>query len=119
METWLGGVAAGVGLVALTEIVRYADGVINLQRKSTTIGAEALRDNTFEVLLATEPVELWSACVDATGDVPRLTVKTTVGLIAVERADGTPSKGVLGGEKRDLEKALHINFRPAWQSWPA
>ncbi|KAK3353815.1 hypothetical protein B0T25DRAFT_632177 [Lasiosphaeria hispida] len=82
------------------------------------VGPADLKDNAFEVQVATAPTDLWSACVDAAGAVPHLTVKTTVGLVGAKLASGALSGGVLGGEKNDLEKALRINFNPVWQPCP-
>ncbi|KAK0732121.1 hypothetical protein B0H67DRAFT_477783 [Lasiosphaeris hirsuta] len=86
---------------------------------SKLIGPADLKDNAFEVQVSTAPTDLWSACVDAAGAVPHLTVKTTVGLVGAKLASGALSGGVLGGEKNDLDKALRINFNPVWQPCPA
>jgi len=82
-----------------------------VQKKALTIGPEAVKDNKFEVVLDTEPTTIWSGCVGPSGDVPHLTVKTTVGLVG--------TKGVLGGDNTDMAKGLRINFRPVWDPCPA
>lgn len=89
------------------------------QKKALTIGPEAVKDNKFEVVLETEPTTIWSSCVGPSGDVPHLTVKTTVGLVGTKVADGSISKGVLGGDNTDMAKGLRINFRPVWDPCPA
>lgn len=90
-----------------------------MQSKAAVISAEDLQDNTFEIELLTEPTTIWSACVGPSGDVPQLTVRTTVGLVATQLEDGSFSKGVLGGNSTDMERALRINFRPVWEPCPA
>lgn len=90
-----------------------------MQSKAAVIGVEALKDNVFEVELVTEPTTIWSACVGPNGNVPQLTVRTTVGLVGTKLEDGSFSKGVLGGDTTNMEKALRINFRPIWEPCPA
>lgn len=85
-----------------------------MQKKTLVIGAGDVRENEFEVTLVTEPDDIWSACVPESGDVPHVTVRTTVGLAGTRRADGSVSGGVLGGDETDMARALRINFRPVW-----
>lgn len=85
------------------------------QKKSVVVGAEALSADAFEVALATEPTDVWSECVPASGVVPHLSIKVTAGLVGVEVGGGMYSAGTLGGESRDLKKALKVRFTPVWQ----
>ncbi|KAK3361311.1 hypothetical protein B0T24DRAFT_539442 [Lasiosphaeria ovina] len=96
VETALGGVAAG--------------------NQSTTIAPSDLKANAFQADLHTQPADIWSACVDASGAVPHISIKTTVSLVGTPRAaDGTLSGGAVGGEKTDLKKALGLHFDPVWR----
>ena len=66
--------------------------------------------NDFEVSLGIAPA-IYSPCVDASGVVPKISIKTSVGLVGQARADGTVSKGVVGGDK----KVLGLHFEPVWR----
>jgi len=70
----------------------------------------------FNVNLSTASPEVWSACVDETGVVPKITVTTIVGISGTPLQDGvTTSRGVVGGSREDLDKALTIQFKPVWR----
>ncbi|KAK0747046.1 hypothetical protein B0T18DRAFT_326443 [Schizothecium vesticola] len=75
----------------------------------------ALIEGAFEVALVTEPTDVWSECVPASGVVPHLSIKVTAGLVGTEVGGGMYSTGTLAGESRDLKKALKVRFTPVWQ----
>ncbi|KAK3988272.1 hypothetical protein QBC44DRAFT_269361, partial [Cladorrhinum sp. PSN332] len=89
--TRLGGVVAGNGSVAIEKK--------DLEGK-----------NELEVSVDIRP-PIYSPCVGASGDVPKILIRTSVGLVGETRADGTVSKGVVGGEK----KVLGVHFDPVWR----
>ncbi|KAK0742069.1 hypothetical protein B0T21DRAFT_408915 [Apiosordaria backusii] len=78
-------------------------------QQTVTITKADLKGNDFEVPLEILPFT-YSSCVDETGAVPKIVIKTTVSLIGEKRADGTVSKGVVGGAK-----ALGAHFNPVWR----
>ncbi|KAK1829759.1 hypothetical protein QBC39DRAFT_222754, partial [Podospora conica] len=83
--------------------------------KSVVVGSEVLSGGAFEVALATDPTDIWSECVPASGEVPHLSIRVTAGLVGEKQADGSYSEGTLSGESRDLSKALKVRFTPVWQ----
>ncbi|KAK4205087.1 hypothetical protein QBC40DRAFT_65801 [Triangularia verruculosa] len=84
-------------------------GYIVAGQQIATIAKADLKGNDFEVPLEILP-STYSSCVDETGAVPKIVIKTTVSLIGEKRADGTVSKGVVGGAK-----ALGVHFDPVWR----
>lgn len=117
VETRLGGVEGGVSLLLFFFVLPFLGWVLTArQKKSVVVGAGALSgDAAFEVALATEPTDVWSECVPASGVVPHLSIRVTAGLVGVEVGGGMYSTGTLGGESRDLKKALKVRFTPVWQ----
>ena len=85
------------------------------QKQSVLVGPEVLNGTAFEVALKTEPTNIWSDCVPASGVVPHLSIRFSAGLVGAKQADGSYSSGTLGGESRDLSKALRVRFTPVWQ----
>ncbi|KAK0670319.1 hypothetical protein QBC41DRAFT_96496 [Cercophora samala] len=77
--------------------------------QTVSITSADLKGNDFEVSLDIVPF-VYSTCVDETGAVPKIVIKTTVSLVGERRADGTVSKGVVGGAK-----ALGVHFDPVWR----
>lgn len=117
VETRLGGVEGGVSLfLFFFFVLPFLVWVLTArQKKSVVVGAEALSGDAFEVALVTEPTDVWSECVPASGVVPHLSIKVTAGLVGSEVGGGMYSAGTLGGESRDLKKALKVRFTPVWQ----
>ena len=83
------------------------------QSGSTTIRPEDLKNNAFNATLNIKP-ELWSACVDESGKLPPVGIRTTISLNATKKGDSY-SGGSLGGSKTELKKALLAYFTPAWK----
>ncbi|CAP70169.1 uncharacterized protein PODANS_3_2688 [Podospora anserina S mat+] len=77
--------------------------------QTTRVTSGDLKGNDLEVSLDILPF-VYSACVDESGTVPKIVIKTTVSLVGEKRADGTVSKGVVGGAK-----ALGVHFSPVWR----
>ncbi|KAK4172097.1 hypothetical protein QBC36DRAFT_338654 [Triangularia setosa] len=95
-----------------TKLVVEADtkfGNVVAGEQTVTITKEGLKGNDFEVPLEILPF-IYSSCVDETGVVPKIAIKTTVSLVGEKRADGTVSKGAVGGAK-----ALGVHFNPVWR----
>ncbi|KAB5576126.1 hypothetical protein GE09DRAFT_1215844 [Coniochaeta sp. 2T2.1] len=87
---------------------------VHTSSKNITIVSRNLVDNRFSIDFVTEP-ENWSPCVNETGKVPRIEIKTSVALIGTQLDGGLLSSGVVGGQKTDLKKALSLHFEPAWR----
>ncbi|KAM7212334.1 protein of unknown function (DUF4360) domain containing protein [Rhypophila decipiens] len=80
--------------------------------QTATLGGADLKGGNFTVPLATQPTDIWSACVGADGIVPALVIRTGVTLIGSSAA----SVGAVGSaDKTELAKALSIFFTPAWR----
>ncbi|KAK4182617.1 hypothetical protein QBC35DRAFT_356339, partial [Podospora australis] len=100
-----------------TKLIVEADtrlGDVEAGKQIATITKADIKDGVFELPLEILPT-VYSACVEASGDVPKIVVKTTVSLIGERRADGSFSGGVVGGDKTDLKKALGVHFTPVWR----
>ncbi|KAK3323177.1 hypothetical protein B0T19DRAFT_442675 [Cercophora scortea] len=83
--------------------------------QSAIVGHGDLKENKFEVALATQPEDIWSACVGDSGDVPKIVIRTSLSMAGGKLADGQRSGGVVGGAKTDLKKALSVHFQPVWR----
>jgi hypothetical protein len=90
-------------------------GLTERQKKSVVVGAEVLSEGAFEVALVTEPTDVWSECVPASGVVPLVRIWGRGGGGGAVVGGGMYSSGTLGGESRDLKKALKVRFTPVWQ----
>ncbi|KAM7193639.1 protein of unknown function (DUF4360) domain containing protein [Naviculisporaceae sp. PSN 640] len=81
--------------------------------QTATISSADLKGGNFTVPLATQPPDIWSACVGADGIVPTLVIRTGVSLVG----SSATSVGAVGSaDKTDLAKALSIFFTPAWRA---
>ncbi|KAB5550804.1 hypothetical protein GE09DRAFT_1222629 [Coniochaeta sp. 2T2.1] len=87
---------------------------VHASSNNITIVSDDLVDNSFSTDLVTEPAN-WSLCVNETGKVPRIEIRTSVALIGTQLNGGLMSSGVVGGQKTDLKKALSLHFEPAWR----
>jgi len=99
-----------ISLSVHTNLGGIAAGAANI-----TIGKDKLKGNDFEETFDTQPDNVWSACVPASGDVPLLSIRIGAGLVGAKRTDGTFSGGRLGGNSTDMARGLRVNFTPAWQ----
>ncbi|KJR81228.1 uncharacterized protein SPSK_01218 [Sporothrix schenckii 1099-18] len=98
---------------------------IEAGRARATVNASALNKGSFSVTLNPSPVT-WSPCVNDTGLLPVISVRTSVSLngTAVE-ATGTYSSGKLGGAAGinmtagGMDNALNLHFVPEWRPCPA
>ncbi|KAL1889441.1 hypothetical protein Sste5346_008925 [Sporothrix stenoceras] len=98
---------------------------IEAGRARTTVNASSLVKGTFSVTLTPSPV-IWSPCVNETGRLPIISVRTSVSIngTAVE-ATGTYSSGKLGdgadigSTSTGMDKALNLHFVPEWRPCPA
>ena len=112
VSTVLGGKVAGVSISPLPPNTLLT----SAKNQTATITKSDLKANSFTVDLHTQPVDIWSACVDEKGTVPAITIQTRLTLIGATHADGTSSGGTVGSsDKTDLQKALGVHFNPVWR----
>jgi len=83
------------------------------QSGAATISSTGLKANTFNSTVGIKP-ELWSDCVDSSGKLPTVKIKTTVSLNATKTGEKY-SGGTLGGGGTDMKKALIAHFTPTWK----
>ncbi|CAK7207223.1 hypothetical protein SEUCBS139899_010032 [Sporothrix eucalyptigena] len=87
-------------------------------RANATVKASELQNGTFSVTLTPSPVT-WSPCVNDTGRLPVISVRTSVSVNGTAKeATNTYSSGKLG-DGDDMDKALGLHFIPEWRPCPA
>ncbi len=88
------------------------------QSAVATVAPADLKNQTFQVALNVQPDSAWSGCVNSTGKVPLVTIKTTVSLNGTSTSgeQGKFSGGAVGDNKKDLKKALTVHFEPEWRT---
>ncbi len=57
----------------------------------------------------------WSPCVNETGKLAQISLRTSVSLNGTKLPDGAYTGGTLGGDKKDMKRALTIHFVPEWR----
>ncbi|OAA57432.1 hypothetical protein SPI_07091 [Niveomyces insectorum RCEF 264] len=87
-------------------------------RANATVSAAALRNGTFSVTLVPDPVT-WSPCINSTGLLPVVYVRTSVSVNGTALPSGTYSSGRLGGASTDMTRGLTMHFVPEWRPCPA
>ncbi len=85
------------------------------QSGNATVVAPDVKDHAFQTSVRITP-DTWSGCVNSSGKVPLVVIKTTVLLSRTETEGGKFSGGTVGGDKTDLKKALTLHFQPEWRT---